>query len=150
MRQATIVIAVLLIATSSFGQDLVLVNGTVIDGTLKARFQGNVRIRNGKVTEIGVFKPAGGETVMDVKGLIGAPGFIDLHNHSANAIEKNLGAVSQITQGITTAVLGSDGTGPYAVENFMSPFDEKPPALNIATLVGHGTIRRQIMGADYK
>src|SRR6266567_4435106 len=150
MRRATIFIGVVLIATSALAEDLVLVNGTVIDGTLKARFQGNVRVRNGKIAEIGVFKPAAGETVLDVKGLIVAPGFIDLHNHSENAIEKNLGAISQITQGITTAVLGSDGSGPYAVEEFMLPFDEKPPALNIATFVGHGTVRHQIMGADYK
>ena len=150
MRRATIFIGVVLIATSALAEDLVLVNGTVIDGTLKARFQGNVRVRNGKIAEIGIFKPAAGETVLDVKGLIVAPGFIDLHNHSENAIEKNLGAISQITQGITTAVLGSDGSGPYAVEEFMLPFDEKPPALNIATFVGHGTVRHQIMGADYK
>src|SRR6185295_11945350 len=43
-----------------------------------------------------------------------------------------------------------DGTGPYSVEEFMLPFDEKPPALNIAMLVGHGTLRRQIMGSNYK
>ena len=115
MRRATIFIGIVLIATSALAEDLVLVNGTVIDGTLKARFQGNVRVRNGKIAEIGIFKPAAGETVLDMKGLIVAPGFIDLHNHSENAIEKNLGAISQITQGITTAVLGSDGSGPYAV-----------------------------------
>jgi N-acyl-D-amino-acid deacylase len=150
MRRATIFIGVVLIATSALAEDLVLVNGTVIDGTLKARFQGNVRLRNGEIAEIGAFKPAAGETVLDVKGLIVAPGFIDLHNHSENAIDKSLGAVSQISQGITTAVLGSDGSGPYAVEDFMLPFDEKLPALNIATFVGHGTVRRQIMGANYK
>ena len=138
------------IALPALAENLVLVNGTIIDGTLKARFQGNVRIRDGKITEIGAFKPSAAETLLDVKGLIIAPGFIDLHNHSANAIKNDLGAVSQISQGITTAVLGSDGSGPYAVEDFMLPFDEKPPALNIATLVGHGTVRRQIMGANYK
>src|SRR5262249_35730490 len=57
---------------------------------------------------------------------------------------------SQVMQGITTVVLGNDGTGPYAVEDFMAAFDEKPPAMNIVTLTGHGTIRRQIMGTDFK
>jgi N-acyl-D-aspartate/D-glutamate deacylase len=46
-------------------------------------------------------------------------------------------------------VLGSDGSGPYSVEDFMHPFDEKPATVNIAVLVGHGTIRRQILGPDY-
>ena len=145
--------ALLLIAFFAWpapAENLVLVNGTIIDGTLKARFQGNVRIRDGKIGEIGVFRPSATDTLLDVKGLIIAPGFIDLHNHSENGIGKDLGAVSQVTQGITTAVLGADGSGPYAVEDFMLPFDEKSPAVNIATLVGHGTVRRQIMGANYK
>jgi N-acyl-D-aspartate/D-glutamate deacylase len=138
------------LATPVFAENLVLVNGTIIDGTLKARFQGNVRIRDGRIRDIGVFKPVAGETILDVKGFIVAPGFIDLHNQPASELAKDLGAVSQITQGITTAILGGDGTGPYSVEEFMLPFDEKPPALNIMTLVGHGTVRRQIMGTDYK
>ncbi|MBI4471486.1 MAG: D-aminoacylase, partial [Acidobacteria bacterium] len=87
---------------------------------------------------------------IDVNGMIVAPGFIDLHNHSSGGLQRELGAVSQIMQGITTAILGPDGGGPYLVEEFMRPFDEDPPALNIMTFVGHATIRRQIMGADYK
>src|SRR5215510_11826926 len=78
------------------------------------------------------------------------PGFIDFQQLSPAAIEKDPNAASLVTQGVTTAVLGSDGTGPYSVEDFMLPFDEKPPALNIAILVGHGTVRRQIMGPDFK
>ena len=84
MRRATIFIGIVLIATSALAEDLVLVNGTVIDGTLKARFQGNVRVRNGKIAEIGIFKPAAGETVLDVKGLIVAPGFIESGSYFSN------------------------------------------------------------------
>src|SRR6266513_1206082 len=90
-----------------------------------------------------------GETILDVKAMVVAPGFIDLQNVSPATLEKDLGA-APIAQGVTTAVLGSDGNGPYSIEDFMLPFDDKPPALNIAMLVGHGTVRRQIMGADYK
>jgi N-acyl-D-aspartate/D-glutamate deacylase len=142
MRPVIIFVWALLIATTAFAEDLVLLNGTIIDGTLKARYVGNLRIREGEIAEIGAFKPMAGETVVDVKGLIVAPGFIDLRNYSEGD--------SQLAQGITTTVIGADGTGPYLVEEFMLPFDEKPGALNIASFVGHTTVRRQIMGTDYK
>ena len=150
MKKILAPLIILLLTSPLLAENLVLVNGTIIDGTLKARFIGNVRIRDGKITDIGAVRPASGETVVDVKGLVVAPGFIDLQNHSAAALEKDHGAATQVSQGITTVLLGSDGTGLYAVERFMAPFDERTPALNIVTLVGHATVRRQIMGGDYK
>jgi N-acyl-D-aspartate/D-glutamate deacylase len=150
MKKILLLIVVLLTVTTACAENLVLVNGTLIDGTLKARFAGNIRIREGKITDIGTFRPARDETVLDVKGMIVAPGFIDLQNHSIAGINKDHGAPTQVSQGITTALLGAEGTGPYAVEQFMAPFDERTPAMNILTLVGHATVRRQIMGDDYK
>ena len=148
MRLLTLLLA--LITTPAFAEDLVLVNGTIIEGTLKARYAGSVRIRDGEITDIGVFKPMPGETVLDVKGLIVAPGFIDLHSQSGVDFAKDPGAASQIMQGITTAIVGGDGTGPYSIEEFLSPFDDKPAALNLAGFIGHGTVRRQILGSDYR
>jgi len=91
-----------------------------------------------------------GETVIDVKGMIVSPGFVDLSTLSPAAIKADPLTPALLTQGITTAVLGSDGTGPYSVEEFMLPYDEKPTTLNIAMLVGHGTVRRQILGSNFK
>jgi N-acyl-D-aspartate/D-glutamate deacylase len=82
--------------------------------------------------------------------MIVAPGFIDLQAVSPAGITSDPVQQSILAQGITTILLGSDGTGPYSVEDFMLPFDEKAPALNIAMLVGHATVRKQIMGPDYK
>ncbi len=134
----------------AFAEDLVLVNGTIVDGTLKPRYSGSVRIRDGRIAEVGSFKPDAGETVMDVKGLIVGPGFIDLHSQSSVDFAKDPGAGPLIARGITTVGVGADGSGPYLVEQFMAPFDEKPPALNLASFVGHSTVRRQILGTDYK
>jgi N-acyl-D-aspartate/D-glutamate deacylase len=145
-----VIIATLLVVAQDNAEDVVLVNGRVIDGSGKPRVAANVRVREGKIADIGPFKPASGETILDVKGMIVAPGFIDLRSLSPSTIQKDPVATPLIVQGVTTAVLGSDGTGVYSVEDFMLPFDEKPPGLNIAMLVGHGTVRRQIMGADYK
>ena len=150
MRYIAALLLVSLLTAPVFAENLVLVNGTIIDGTGKARTLGSLRIRDGKVTDIGVFKTMPGEMVLDVKGMIVAPGFVDLQSLSPSAIEKDPAAASLIMQGVTTAVLGSDGNGPYSVEDFMLPFDEKASGLNIAMLVGHATVRRQIMGTDYK
>jgi N-acyl-D-aspartate/D-glutamate deacylase len=65
-------------------------------------------------------------------------------------LRNDLGAPSQITQGITTVALGPDGTGAIAIEDFMMAYDDEPPALNVLTFVGHGTVRRSIMREDYK
>jgi N-acyl-D-amino-acid deacylase len=150
MRITRIFISIWLIAVPSFAENVVLVNGTIIDGTGKPRVVGNVRIRDGKVVDIGPFRPAAGETRLDVKGMIVAPGFVDLETVPIAEFANNFDARSAISRGVTTVILGSDGTGPYSIEEFMLPFDEKPPAVNIAMLTGHSTIRRQIMGADYK
>ena len=88
--------------------------------------------------------------MLDVKGMIVAPGFIDVESLTPSAVGKDPAAAPLLMQGITTAMLGADGTGHYSVEDFMLPFDEKPPAFNIAMLAGHGTVRRQILGPDYK
>jgi N-acyl-D-amino-acid deacylase len=150
MRIVSSILFGLLVAGSAIAQNLVLVNGSVIDGTGKPRVLANVRIREGKIADIGPFKPLASEMLLDVKGMIVAPGFVDLQSLSPSMIQKDPVAASVVSQGVTTAVLGSDGTGPYSVEDFMLPFDDKPPALNIATLVGHGTVRRQIMGPDFR
>jgi N-acyl-D-amino-acid deacylase len=120
--------------------NVVLVNGTIIDGTGNPRTVGNVRILDGEIAAIGAFKPAAGETVLDVKGLVVAPGFIDIHGQSASE--------SQVLHGVTLAVWGQDGEGPIAVEDFMQPLDRQPPVLNIATFVGHGVSRIHQIGEE--
>src|SRR3989449_2766171 len=150
MRIIRLFLFTCLLTCPATAENLVLMNGTIIDGTGKPRVIGNVRIRDGKIAEIGAFKPIAGETLLDVKGMIIAPGFVGLETVSAAAPDKIPAATLEILQGITTVILGSDGTGPYSIEEFMLPFDEKPPAVNIAMLVGHSTVRRQILGVDYK
>jgi N-acyl-D-amino-acid deacylase len=144
------VVLAILLAASAHAEDLVLVNGSVIDGTGKPRAAGNVRIRDDKIADVGMFKPMPDERVIDVKGMIVAPGFIDFQSLLVDGAARDSETAGLLSQGVTTAVLGSDGKGPYSVEDFMLPFDDKPPALNIAMLVGHATVRRQIMGGDYK
>jgi N-acyl-D-aspartate/D-glutamate deacylase len=151
MRTIAAIVFSLMISLPLIAEDLVLLNGSVIDGTGKPRVVANVRIRDGKIREVGSFKPAANEMTVDIKGMVVAPGFIDFQTLSPSAVEKDPAAATPlILQGVTTALLGSDGSGPYSVEDFMLPYDEKTTAVNIAVLVGHARIRRQIMGPDYK
>ena len=150
MRIIPAIVLLFLVPLIGFSEDLVIVNGVVIDGTGKMRSSANIRIRDGKISDIGVFKPAANEMTLDVRGMIVAPGLVDFQTLSPSAIQKDPGGGGLVSRGVTTAVLGFDGSGPYSVEDFMLPFDEKPAAVNIALLVGHATIRRQIMGDNYK
>jgi N-acyl-D-amino-acid deacylase len=135
---------------TAWAQDVVLAGGLIIDGSGKPGVIGDVRIRGGKIDDVGAFRPLPNEPVIDVKGLVVAPGFIDIDNHSAAVLDASLGAQSQVMQGVTTLVFGLDGEGPVRVEAAMARFDDKAPALNVLTFAGHNTARREVMGADFK
>jgi len=85
-----------LVTCPAFAENLVLMNGTIIDGTGKPRVIGNLRIRDGKIAEIGPFKPVAGETLLDVKGMIIAPGFVGFETVSAAAPDKIPAATLEI------------------------------------------------------
>src|SRR4029077_14343053 len=86
----------------------------------------------------------------DAKGLIVAPGFIDIHNHSSSGLADDPAAETQIAQGITTVVLGPDGDSPWPIGEYLAERRRAPSAVNVATFVGHATVRRQVMKDDYK
>ncbi len=90
MRITRLFISIWLVALPSFAENVVLTNGTIIDGTGKPRVVGNVRIRDGKVADIGPFRPAAGETRLDVKGMVVAPRFIGLESVSPADFPKTL------------------------------------------------------------
>src|SRR5690242_14803045 len=105
MRSIFAIVLVFLISLPLVAEDLVLVNGSVIDGSGKPRVAANIRIHDGKIKDIGLFKPAPSEALLDVKGLIVVPGFIDFQTLSPAAIEKDPAVAALISQGVTTAVL---------------------------------------------
>jgi N-acyl-D-amino-acid deacylase len=110
----------------------------------------NVRIAGDRIVKIGSFKPKAGERIIDATGLVLAPGFIDIHNHSTEGLENDPLAESQIAQGITTMVLGADGDSPWPIPPWLEARRKNPTSLNVAMMVGHATIREQVMGKDFK
>jgi N-acyl-D-amino-acid deacylase len=88
--------------------------------------------------------------VIDATGLVLAPGFIDAHNHSTEGLERDPDAGTQVSQGITTVLVGQDGSSPFPVAGYLAARAAGPATVNVATLVGHATLRRQVMGDDFR
>lgn len=131
-------------------QPIIVINAQIADGTGKPLRQANLRIVGDRIAKLGVFQPNKTEQVIDAKGLVLAPGFIDIHNHSTEGIDADPLAESQIAQGITTVVLGADGDSPWPIAPWLKVREAAPASLNIALLAGHATIREQVMGKDFK
>jgi hypothetical protein len=109
-----------------------------------------VRVVDGRIAGIGDVKPLPDERTIDAGGLVLAPGFIDPHNHSTEGLLTEPDAASQISQGITTLVVGQDGSSPWPIKDYLDKLHTSPPSVNVLTAVGHATVRQLVMGDDYK
>jgi len=155
--------------------DIILNNAKIVDGTGSPWYYGSIAIRNGKIVEIkrkGGFKS--GEHVINAEGLMVAPGFIDMHSHSDAYLLINPKAESKIRQGVTLEVIGNCGSSmapilPEKLSEFKRRLGELAQyitwdwstyreykeklikngiALNVAPLIGHGTLRVNVMGYE--
>ena len=120
------------------------------DGTGGPLRQANVRIEGERIAAIGDVQPAANDRVIDGTGLVLTPGFIDAHNHSSSALDTSPQAATQVSQGITTILVGQDGSSPWPIGEYLAGRRAQPAALNVAVLVGHATLRRQVMGDDFR
>jgi len=128
------------------GYDLVLKGGKIIDGTGNGWFYGDVAIRSGKIAAIGKLGNVKADTVIDVKGLVIAPGFIDVHTH----IERNDVAIPTadnfIFDGVTSVITGNCGSSNTEIASYFLRLDSVRTSINVATLIGHNSVRRAVMG----
>ena len=151
MIKPTLATILLILSTTilSFGQtSIVIKNATVIDGSGKPAFRGDVRIKGDKITKIGNIKPKKDEVVIEANGKILAPGFIDIHNHSESGLLKEGTATNQVSQGITTILVGPDGGSPFPIVDYLMKLDGKI-APNVGAFIGHATLREQVMNNSY-
>ncbi len=122
----------------------------VADGTGGALQRVDVRFDGDTIREIGTITPQAEDRVIDGTGLVLAPGFIDAHNHSTEGLDTDPGARTQVSQGITTVLLGQDGSSPLPIADYLERRRSAPAAVNAALLVGHATVRRRVMGDDFR
>jgi N-acyl-D-amino-acid deacylase len=147
---------VLVIALALAAQAPVPAGGWVIrgaqvaDGTGAALRRVDVRWLGDTITEVGTIASREGDRVVDGTGLVLAPGVVDIHNHSTEGLATDPGAVTQVSQGITTLVVGQDGSSPFPIADYLAARRAAPTTVNVAVLVGHATIRRRVMGDDFR
>lgn len=154
--------------------DLILKGGWIVDGSGNPRYQGDVAIQGDRITAVGFLGSATARETLDVRGLVVAPGFIDMLGQSeTNALIDNR-VLSKVTQGITTEVTGEgDSPAPLTdrlvaldsaynrrynltvdwrdLDGYFRRLERTPPTVNIATFVGATQVRRAVIGdADRK
>jgi N-acyl-D-amino-acid deacylase len=125
-------------------------NAHIADGTGAPLRKGNVRIALRHIVGIGELQPENGEPTIDAHGLVLAPGFIDIHNHSSEGLQQDPLAETQISQGITTLIVGADGDSPWPLITWVRLQQQQPAAVNVGVLAGHATIREQVLGKDFR
>jgi N-acyl-D-amino-acid deacylase len=143
----------LIAAAVSVAQDApstLIVNARVIDGTGTPARAVSVRITADRVTEVGELARRATDQVVDGSSLVLAPGFIDTHSHHDRALFDQLDARAVVSQGITTIVVGQDGGSDHPLQGWFDRLAATPAAVNVASYVGHGTLRRRVMGRDFK
>ena len=151
--------------------DLVLRNGTIVDGSGGAGLEGDVAIADGRIVAVGRSLGGRGKEEIDARSLVVAPGFIDIHSHADGTLFEDPRAESVIRQGITTVIVGQDGgsrgpsrddpsaraqirrslraQGPFAsLGDYLATVDALPSAVNLASMVGLGTVRGIVVGED--
>jgi len=127
--------------------DLVITNGRIVDGSGNPWFRADVGIKDGRIARIGRLDPSQASKIIDAKGQIVAPGFIDVHTH-VESIHSLPAAENFVRMGVTTLVTGNCGSSTTDVGQFLGRIKEKPLAVNLATLIAHGSVRREAMGLD--
>ena len=135
--------------------DLVFRGATVFDGTGAPGREADVAVRGTRIAAIAARLSRRGRVEIEAKGLALTPGFIDVHSHGDNTLFSDPSGESLIRQGITTIVVGQDGGSRHPDErgnaSFLAWFrrmEQLPVAVNVATMVGLGTVRRRVVGEN--
>jgi N-acyl-D-amino-acid deacylase len=155
--------------------DLIIKNGMIIDGTGNPWFKFDVGIIGDEIKKISRFKETKANRIIDAENLVVTPGFIDIHSHSDIPVLVDPKVQSKIFQGVTTEVIGNCGNSAapmnaslreyrekYArtrvpedfkfdwvsMKDYLNRIDYQGSAFNVVALVGHGTVRQNIMGHE--
>lgn len=139
----------LLVAVSLCGadHDLILRGGRIVDGSGSEPVIGDVAVKDGRISALGKVEGSA-DLVLDVAGLVVAPGFIDVHTHSEKIAELPL-AENFLRMGVTTIVTGNCGSSRTDVADFFQELEKAHVAINVATLIGHNSVREKAMGGMF-
>jgi N-acyl-D-aspartate/D-glutamate deacylase len=130
--------------------DVLIQGGRILDGSGNPWYRADIGVRGGRIASMGRLEGATADLVIDARELYVAPGFIDVHSHADEGLGRPelKGAVPILLQGVTTAVLNPDGGGPWPLSEQRALYESQGIAVNAALMVGHGTVRREVMGME--
>lgn len=129
--------------------DLVIKNGRIVDGTGNPWFTADVAIEDGRIADLGDIAAGRGAQALDVRGLIVAPGFIDVHTHIEGGIERLPAAENLLRMGVTSVITGNCGSSALPLGDWFSRLEREGISINVGSLVGHNTVRRAGMNGDF-
>lgn len=127
--------------------DIVILNGTIYNGSGEAGIETDIAINGNTIIKLGDLASFNANQIIDAKGLVVAPGFIDIHAH-LDPILKLSECESHVRQGVTTALGGPDGSSPWPLNKYMDTLNQVGIGMNVAYLIGHNTVRRNVMNLD--
>jgi N-acyl-D-amino-acid deacylase len=147
LKTASLLVALLTVSLLHAQQaDILIRNGRILDGTGNNWYYGDVAISQGKIVAMGKLAHYKAGKTIDAKGLYVAPGFIDVHTHIEGEEAKAPDASSFILDGVTSVVTGNCGNSAADMGRYFQFIDSVRLSINVAALVGHNTVRREVMG----
>ena len=136
------------VSVTAAAYDLLILDGTVVDGSGAPAYEGDIAIVGNEIVKIGELNGARATRVIDATGLTVSPGFIDLHTHADRNIRDNPGVENYLFQGVTTMLVGNCGKSPVHLDEYFRSVEETGIAPNIGMLIGHNAVRAEVMGND--
>ncbi len=133
--------------------DLLLRNARIVDGTGSPWYRGDLAVQGDTIARISPVIAEPATRMIDLAGLIAAPGFIDVHTHASIGIFQVPTADNYIRQGVTTIMEGPDGGGsavpgglPVPLKPFLDQLEVLPKSINIGSFIGQGAVREAVIG----
>lgn len=127
--------------------DIVITGARVMDGSGSSWYYGDIGIQGDTIASIGQLAASTATVKIDGKGMVVAPGFIDIHSHGRRGIGATPTAENYLREGVTTIVEGPDGSSPIPIKDFLDGIGKTPISVNFATFIGQGSIREKVIGS---
>ncbi len=139
-------ISLLAVAALAADFDVLIRNGRVIDGAGNPWYRADVAIKDGRIAAIGNLAGKTADKTIDAANRVVTPGFIDVHTHVEGAVELNPMGANYLLDGVTTIVTGNCGGSRVDLKDWFAKLETLKLGLNMATLIGHNSVRREVMG----
>ena len=139
-------ISLLAVAALAADFDVLIRNGRVIDGAGNPWYRADVAIKDGRIGAIGNLAGKTADKTIDAANRVVTPGFIDVHTHVEGAVELNPMGANYLLDGVTTIVTGNCGGSRVDLKDWFAKLETLKLGLNMATLIGHNSVRREVMG----